>query len=100
MTIVEERKGSRAAAGRETAGGVRHSVEERNRLEVRGDPDGWAPPRSETQRECGGRMDWAGFDGPSKGFGPRRKEEKERGCWAGLVWKEIERKFYFNTNFI
>jgi hypothetical protein len=33
-------------------------------------------------------------------LGRAGKEEKERGCWAGLVWKEIERKFYFNTNFI
>ena len=50
VTIVEERKGRRAAVGRETAGGVRHSVEERNRLEVRGDPDGWAPTGSETEK--------------------------------------------------
>ena len=86
VTVAEERKGGHVAAGRETASGIRHSGEERNRLEVRGDPDGWAPPRSETQRECGGRMDWAGFDGPSIGFGLRRERREGEGMlgWVGL----------------
>ena len=50
VTVAEERKGRHAATRREMASGVRHSGEERNRLEVRGDPDGWVPPGSERER--------------------------------------------------
>ena len=56
-------------------------------MAVNNDPDRWAPTGSETQRKCGGGMGWAGFDGPSKGFGPRRERREGEGMLGWVGWE-------------
>jgi hypothetical protein len=72
---------------------------EGDRLEVMGDPDGWAPPISERMREGGrGALALVGLSG-QKGRMGRGKKRKGREGWAGLAWGRVRSLFCFFSFF-
>jgi hypothetical protein len=80
------RRGKAGEAGRRRGSATGATMGERGgRLEVEGDPDGWAPLVSERVREKDRWAKWIlmgrGRNGPSAG--KRKRKGGGMGCWAG-----------------